>query len=61
MDATTRFDTQRVGALPVIAAYLEKLRLRETIDEVGQGFFNFCFIDVAVFASVQHGVFSSDC
>jgi transposase len=34
MDATTRFDTQRVGALPVIAAYLEKLRLREIIDEV---------------------------
>ena len=34
MDATTRFDTQRVGALPVIAAYLDKLRLREIIDEV---------------------------
>ena len=33
MDATTRFNTQRVGALPVIAAYLEKLRLREIIDE----------------------------
>lgn len=34
MDATTRFNTERVGALPVIAAYLEKLRLREIIDEV---------------------------
>ena len=33
MDATTRFTTERVGALPVIAAYLEKLRLREMVDE----------------------------
>lgn len=33
MDATTRFTTERVGALPVIAAYLEKLKLREIIDE----------------------------
>jgi transposase len=33
MDATTRFNTERVGALPVIAAYLEKLNLRTIIDE----------------------------
>ena len=33
MDATTRFNTQRVGALPVIAAYLEKLGIHEIIDE----------------------------
>jgi len=33
MDATTRFSTERVGALPVIAAYLEKLKLGEIIDE----------------------------
>ena len=33
MDATTRFTTERVGALPVIAAYLEKLRLGEIINE----------------------------
>jgi transposase len=33
MDATTRFTTERVGALPVIAGYLEKLRLREMVDE----------------------------
>jgi len=34
MDATTRFNTQRVGALPVISTYLEKLRLGEIIDGV---------------------------
>jgi transposase len=33
MDATTRFKTQRVGALPFIVAYLEKMRLAQTIDE----------------------------
>lgn len=33
MDATTRFETQRVGALPVLAAYLDKLGLREIVDE----------------------------
>lgn len=33
MDATTRFTTERVGALPVIAGYLGKLGLREIIDE----------------------------
>ena len=33
MDATTRFDSQRVGALPVIVAYLEKMRLAAVIDE----------------------------
>lgn len=34
MDATTRFRTERVGALPVIAAYLEKLGIGRIIDEV---------------------------
>jgi transposase len=33
MDATTRFDTERVGALPVIASYLGRLKLGEIIDE----------------------------
>ena len=33
MDATTRFDSQRVGALPVIVAYLEKMRLAAVINE----------------------------
>ena len=33
MDATTRFNTERVGALPVIGAYLEKLRLGDIVDE----------------------------
>lgn len=32
MDATTRFSTKRVGALPVVVAYLEKMRLAEVID-----------------------------
>lgn len=32
MDATTRFNTRRVGALPVIVAYLEKMRLAAVID-----------------------------
>lgn len=34
MDSTTRFDTQVVGALPTIVAYLEKMKLGETIDDV---------------------------
>jgi len=33
MDSTTRFKTQRVGALPLVASYLEKMRLAEIIDE----------------------------
>ncbi|MEZ6103540.1 MAG: IS1634 family transposase [Pirellulaceae bacterium] len=33
MDATTRFQTKRVGALPVVVAYLEKMRLAQIIDE----------------------------
>ena len=33
MDATTRFNTERVGALPVIGAYLEKLGLGAIVDE----------------------------
>ena len=33
MDATTRFESQRAGALPVIVAYLEKMRLAAVIDE----------------------------
>lgn len=33
MDATTRFQTQRVGALPVIVAYLEKMHLAQIINE----------------------------
>jgi transposase len=33
MDATTRFNTRRVGALPLIVAYLEKMRLAEVVDE----------------------------
>jgi transposase len=34
MDATVRFDTQIVGALPVIVHYFERLRLGAIIDEV---------------------------
>jgi transposase len=34
MDASTRFDTQIVGALPVIAEFCNHLRLSEIIDEV---------------------------
>jgi transposase len=34
MDATTRFNTKRVGALPFIVAYLEKMRLGEVINDV---------------------------
>lgn len=34
MEAATRFDTQIVGALPVLSQYLEKLQLAETIDRV---------------------------
>jgi len=34
MDAATRFDTQIVGALPVITQYLEKIRLAQTVDRL---------------------------
>ena len=34
MDASTRFDTQIVGALPVIAEFCEQLRVGETVDQV---------------------------
>jgi transposase len=34
MDASTRFDTEVVGALPVITHYLERLRLANIIDEL---------------------------
>ncbi len=34
MDAATRFDTRAVGALPVIANYLDKLELADHIDEL---------------------------
>jgi transposase len=34
MDASTRFDTQVVGALPVISNYLERLELARIIDEL---------------------------
>jgi transposase len=34
MDATTRFDTQIVGALPVITDYLERLQLAAHLDEL---------------------------
>ena len=34
MDASTRFDTQVVGALPVISNYLERLELAKIIDEL---------------------------
>jgi len=33
MDATTRFETRRVGALPVVVAYLEKMNLAQLVDE----------------------------
>ena len=33
MDATVRFETRRVGALPVVVAYLEKMKLAQLIDE----------------------------
>lgn len=33
MDATTRFETRRVGALPLVVAYLEKMQLAKVIDE----------------------------
>ena len=32
MDSTTRFSTQRVGALPVMVAYLEKMQLADMND-----------------------------
>lgn len=34
MDAATRFDTQSVGALPVITQYLERLRLADAVNEL---------------------------
>ena len=34
MDARMRFDTQVVGALPVVAAYLKKLGVAEVVNEV---------------------------
>ena len=34
MDASTRFDTQVVGGLPFVVAYLEKMRIGEIVDEV---------------------------
>jgi transposase len=34
MDASTRFDTQIVGGLPVIANYLDRLQVAETIDRL---------------------------
>jgi transposase len=34
MDAATRFDTQIVGALPVISHYLERLGLAKVVDEL---------------------------
>lgn len=33
MDATTRFTTERVGALPMMAAYLEKLGISDIVNE----------------------------
>lgn len=33
MDATTRFETKRVGALPLVVAYLEKMELAKVIDD----------------------------
>ena len=33
MDATTRFDTQIIGALPVITNYLERLNMAKIIDD----------------------------
>jgi transposase len=34
MDAATRFDTQMVGALPVITEYLERLRLADHVNQL---------------------------
>ena len=34
MDASTRFDTQIVGGLPVIANYLDQLTVADTIDRL---------------------------
>lgn len=33
MDATTRFNTKRVGAMPLIVAYLEKMRLEDVVND----------------------------
>jgi len=37
MDASTRFDTQIIGALPVIVNYFERLSLGTIINEVVPG------------------------
>jgi transposase len=34
MDATTRFDTQSVGALPVLTQYLERLQLADAVNDL---------------------------
>ncbi len=34
MDASTRFDTQIIGALPVIVQYFDRLQLGAVINEV---------------------------
>ena len=34
MDAATRFDTQSVGALPIITQYLERLRLADAVNDL---------------------------
>jgi transposase len=34
MDASTRFDTQNVGSLPVIAEYLDRLKIAEHVNEL---------------------------
>src|SRR6478736_4753796 len=34
MDARTRFDTQNVGALPVIAKYLDRLKIADHVNEL---------------------------
>ncbi|MCI0364027.1 MAG: IS1634 family transposase [Phycisphaerales bacterium] len=34
MDASTRFDTQNVGSLPVIAAYLDRLKIADHVNEL---------------------------
>lgn len=34
MDASTRFDTQNVGSLPVIAAYLDRLKIADHVNDL---------------------------
>ena len=34
MDASTRFDTQNVGSLPVIAEYLDRLKIADHVNEL---------------------------